>query len=82
MLYINKIKKIFYQDKKKKYLKKKQNQKNSTLVTKDNTIKIEKNWNNQSNKNYIIVKKRVILLGIILNFQKTSVNLGNLYNGN
>ena len=33
-------------------------------------------------KSAIIVKKKAILLGIILNFQKTSVGFGSLYANN
>ena len=43
---INKPKKTSHQNKKKEYLKKKQNQKNSILATRDNTIKNKKKWNN------------------------------------
>ena len=42
----NELGKTFYQNKKKKYFKKKQDQKNSTPVTKDNIIKGEKKQNN------------------------------------
>ena len=56
--------KTFCQDKKKEYLKKKQDRKNFNLVTKDNAIKGEKKW---ADKSAIIVRRKVILLGIILN---------------
>ena len=42
----NKPKKISYQDKKKEYFKKKWNWKNSSPITKDNSIKSEKKRNN------------------------------------
>lgn len=38
----NELKKIFYQDKKKKYFKIKQNQKNSNLIIEDNAIENKK----------------------------------------
>lgn len=45
--YINKLKKIFCQNKKKEYLKKKQDWKNFTLAIKDNTIEDKKKKNNK-----------------------------------
>ena len=46
LFYINKPKKTFHQDKKKKYLNKKQNQKNFTLTIRNNAIKDEKKRKN------------------------------------
>ena len=45
----NKLGKTFCQDKKKKYFKKKRDQKNSTLAIGDNAIEDEKKQNNQGN---------------------------------
>ena len=75
----NKTKKTSYQDKKKEYLKKKRDRKNSTPVIKNNAIEGKKKRNNWGDGKCYNCQKRVILLGIARNLQKTSVGLGNLY---
>ena len=78
---INKLRKTSRQNKKKKYFKKKQDWKNSTLATRDNAIEGEKKQNNQGDKKCYNCQKRAILLETARNLQKTSVGLGNLCAG-
>ena len=52
------------QDKKKEYLKKKRDRKNSTPVTGDNAMKGEKKRNDRGDKKCYNCQKRAILLGI------------------
>ena len=51
-LRIDELEKTSYQDKKKEYLKKKQNRKNSTPATGDNAIEGENKRNNRDNGKY------------------------------
>lgn len=69
--------KIFCQDKKKEYIKKKQNWKNFILATGDNVI--EEDEKKRNNKKCYNCLKRDIFKETALNLQKTKVNLSNFY---
>ena len=78
---INEPRKTSCHNKKKEYLKKKRDQKNSTSATEDNAIEGEKKRNNQGDKKCYNCQKKGPFCKELPESPKTSVGFGNLHTG-